>query len=137
MFTNDREAYRQFFFQTWQKHLRGLPLEPVEKQLVAVMIMHPEYHEFLAQAGVTEFEVEENPFMHMGLHMAVQEQIDLDRPAGVRECYQTLVNKVGDVHQSLHMMMTCLGKLLWQAQQDGVQPDENIYLDMIRKLNCD
>lgn len=131
MYTNNRDAYRQAFFNAWQKHLRKLPLEPVEAQLIKMILMHPEYQPFLEkpQAYQTqEFILEENPFVHMSLHLAVHEQIHTDRPNGVMKMYKDLVYKFGNEHDAQHCMMECLAKIIWEAQQTGVMPDETEYL---------
>lgn len=65
MFTNDRNAYRKAFFTVWQKHAKKLPLDPLETQLLNVMLQHPEYHALLENPKTIEnqeFAIEENPF---------------------------------------------------------------------------
>ena len=44
MFTNDRNAYRQTFFIAWQKYQKKLPLEPLEAEIIEIMMQHPEYY---------------------------------------------------------------------------------------------
>ena len=136
MFTDDRNAYRRSFFEAWQKHLKQLPLEPLEAQLVSVMQAHPEYHallnnekQFLTQA----FEPEENPFMHLSLHLAVREQIQLNRPNGITALYQQALEKFPESHEAEHELVDTLGQLLWHAQQNGLPPDEDVYLDTLRE----
>jgi hypothetical protein len=136
MFTDDRNAYRRSFFEAWQKHLNHLPLEPLEAQLVSVMQAHPEYHallenekQFLTQA----FEPEENPFMHLSLHLAVREQIQMNRPNGITALYQEALSKFPHAHEAEHELVDTLGQLLWQAQQNGLPPDEDIYLETLRE----
>lgn len=136
MYTDDRNAYRRSFFEAWQKHLKHLPLEPLEAQLVSVMQAHPEYHallthekEFLTQA----FEPEENPFMHLSLHLAVREQIQMNRPNGITSLYQEALTKFPDPHTAEHELVDTLGQLLWSAQQNGLPPDEDVYLETLRE----
>jgi hypothetical protein len=31
-------------------------------------------------------------------------------------------------------MMECLGETLWEAQRNGVGPDERVYLERLRRL---
>lgn len=131
MYTNNRDAYRQVFFTAWQKHQRKLPLETVEAQLLEVMLLHPEYHALLdkpAMYQAQEFSLEENPFFHMSLHVAVREQLRLDRPAGVRTAYQKLLLKFEHAHEVEHHMMGCLARAMHKAQESGQMPDEQEYL---------
>lgn len=137
MYTDDRNAYRKMFFHVWQKHLKKLLLEPVEAQVLDVILAHPEYHTMLDDPDTfmsQEFELEENPFFHMSLHIAVREQLQLDRPAGIKHVYQTLLQKYPSSGDAEHQMTTVLAQVLHQAQQTGQAPDENDYLTKLKGL---
>ena len=77
-------------------------------------------------------DVTHNPFLHMGLHLAVREQISIDRPPGVRELHGQLQQRYGDVHEAEHAMMEALAETLWEAQRNGRAPDEAHYLRLAR-----
>tara|TARA_R110000868_G_scaffold58151_3_gene179677 strand:+ start:1041 stop:1451 length:411 start_codon:yes stop_codon:yes gene_type:complete len=131
MYTNDRLAYRKIFFEVWEKHKKNLLLEHVEAQVQDVILTHPEYHNLLDNPKTfmtQEFTLEENPFFHMSLHIAVREQIQLDRPAGVKHAYQTLVKKMQSPDMAEHHMTTVLAQMMYQSQQVGENPDEALYL---------
>lgn len=135
MYTNDKDAYRKAYFDAWQKHQKQALLEPIEMQLVNVMLLHPEYHNILNSNAITQsFELGENPFIHMSLHLAIQDQLQTQRPQGVMQIYQDLLAKHEDAHTVQHYMMDCLAQIMWQAQQTGVMPDENAYLQALRSL---
>lgn len=114
-------------------------LSPVENQLAAVIVDHPEYHALLQstdEALSREFTPEggeTNPFLHMGMHLAIQEQVSTDRPLGIQKSYQKLVNRYG-VSEAEHQIMECLGRSLWEAQQNNEIPDEEAYLQCIQRL---
>lgn len=138
MYSNNRDAYRQFFFTVWQKYQKKLPLEAAEAGLINVILQHPEYHSLLERSDAfthQEFEMEENPFIHMSLHMALREQIDMNRPAGIRMIEQELKLKHPDPHQIEHQMMECLCNMMAKAQQTGITPDDASYLELLRKIN--
>lgn len=140
LFGQDRDQLRGFYCQAWQDHCQGKPLQPLQAQIVAVVEQHPEYHslleqpqqalsgEFLPEAGQT------NPFLHMGMHLAIQEQVSTDRPPGIRDLYRQLLERSADTHRLQHRLMECLGEMIWQAQRDGKAPDEARYLECIRSL---
>ncbi len=137
MYTDDRNAYRKMFFHVWQKHLKKLLLEPVEAQVLNVILAHPEYHAMLDDPNTfmsQEFELEENPFFHMSLHIAVREQLQLDRPAGIKHVYQALLQRYPSAGDAEHQMTTVLAQVLHQAQQTGQPPDENTYLIKLKGL---
>lgn len=137
MFTNNRNAYRQTFSNAWQKYLKKLPLETLEMELVEIILLHPEYQSFLentAQIENQEFALEENPFLHMSLHIAIREQIKTNRPAGIKTIYQRLLLQYPNPHDVEHHMIQCLAQLLWQGQQMGEMPKDEVYLEMLKQL---
>jgi len=133
----DRRALRQVYFHAWRKHGAGEPLEGAEQLIVTVALRHPEYHTLLAQPESGEDRDwqpelgESNPFLHMGLHIAIEEQLMIDQPPGIRLHYAQLCRQHGDEHAAQHRMMECLGEMLWRAGRDGVQPDTQVYLDCL------
>ena len=139
-FGQNREQLRQFFIDTWHKYQAQLPLESLEQIVAGVIAQHPEYHVFLEKTGTAlgrdylpELD-ETNPFLHMGMHIALSEQLASNRPAGITELYQRLVAKHHDSHEVEHRMAECLGEALWRAQRDGKEPDEQAYLECLQRL---
>lgn len=140
MFVDKRSDARRMFVEVWQKHENKSPLEPLEGLILDVILAHPEYHELL-QRGLEVLDEEYspdqgkiNPFLHMGMHIAIKEQIQTDRPTGIRELCQALLEKQGDYHEMEHSVMECLGESLWLAQRNNRMPDEQAYLESIRAL---
>ena len=134
-----RSSLRRMYVEAWRKHQHGLPVEPVEDQIVRVIEWHPEYAGVL-EAGDDALEQDytpesgrTNPFLHMGLHLAIREQVATDRPRGIVEVHRTLVQRLGDAHAAEHAMIECLGEALWQAQRSGRAPDEAAYLEALRR----
>ena len=131
---------RQMFFDSWQKYQHKQLLSPLEQQIVEVIIAHPEYHNLLA-AGDSEKEQvyfpemgETNPFLHMGLHLAVRDQLATDRPVGIKALYQQLLLNYSDGLLVEHLLMEHLAECLWQAQRDFTLPNEQHYLNTCKQL---
>ena len=139
MFSQDRNQLRQMFFHTWQKQRNGEPLEPLESLIAAIIEQHPEYHHLLSDKEANldkDFSVEmgqTNPFLHMAMHIAIQEQLGTQRPAGIVQLYQQLCHKAANPHDAEHQMMECLGEMMWHAQRNNQPPDENHYLTCLKK----
>ncbi len=135
-----RDAYRKRFFIAWHKYKTNEIMEPVEQQLTRVILMHPEYQDMLAQSAerlqdeLFTHAGEENPFLHMALHLSIIEQTSIDKPAGIKELYQTLVEQFGTVHDAEHAMMECLASFLWHAQQEGTNPNPDLYWEELQRL---
>lgn len=130
---------RDVFFDAWRKHREDLPLEGIDKAVVDIALRHPEYHavldhpeahvdrDYLPDAGET------NPFLHLGLHVAIHEQLSTDRPAGVLGAYHRLLARLDDAHAVEHRMMECLAEWLWQAQRQAAELPETEYLDCLNR----
>jgi hypothetical protein len=139
--SHSREQLRRSYAEAWAKRVARAPLTPLEALIADVIASHPEYQPLVADPQkAAEFEAAtatataaESPFLHMGLHLAVREQVSTDRPPGVRELQRQLLAAQGDPHQAEHTMMEALEETLWQAQRAGRAPDETQYLNMVRE----
>lgn len=137
MFGNDRESLRQFYYDVWDKQQNGAILSPLEQQIATVMLEHHEYHVYLSPltrhttAILTEDDT--NPFMHMGLHLALRDQVSLDRPAGIQALFNTLLQKTGDKLIAEHKLLPILADVLAAAFTYGRMPDEQVYLECVVK----
>jgi hypothetical protein len=121
----------------WQKHCQQQVLSPLETQIAQVIEDHPEYQELVAGDLMQDFTVEAgvtNPFLHMGLHLGIREQIATRRPAGIEDIYAVLQGRIGDAHAVEHRMIDCLAETLWEAQSHDRAPDGAAYLERLRCL---
>jgi hypothetical protein len=135
-----REQMRRMYLHAWRKFSDKQPLEPLEAQLAAVIAEHPEYLEWI-EAGEAALSAEftpesgrQNPFLHMGLHLAIREQVATDRPKGIADVHRALSMSLGDAHAAEHTMLEALAETLWDAQRSGRAPDEQAYLEKLRTL---
>ena len=140
MFGQDRNQLRRMYLDAWHKQQARQPLTPLEAMIAEVVALHPEYHgllkkgdaaldkDFLPELGQT------NPFLHMGMHMAIREQLSTDRPSGIVALHRILLTRRQDPHRVEHEMMECLGRVLWEAQRAGIAPDDGQYLQCLQAL---
>ncbi len=138
LFGDDRDRMRLVFCESWRKHGEGLPLDPLETLIRDLLLQHPEYQPLMAdpERALTAGDADEpNPFLHLGLHLALREQVQTDRPPGVAAAYRAIVAATGDAHQAEHRMMACLEAVLHEAQRNGRPPDEAAYLAALHALN--
>jgi len=134
-----RDQLRRAYTEAWEKHRARAPLTPAEAMIADVIGLHPEYHAIVEDPDAA-LAVEsgasgdrENPFLHMGLHLAVREQLAIDRPPGVRELHRALIAEYGEAHTAEHLLMQALGETLWEAQRRGAAADEQQYLARARR----
>jgi len=136
MFGTDRNQLRQMYKTAWEKFQQQQTLSPLEVQITEVIKEHPEYHDFVLQLE-KDFLPEmgdTNPFLHMGLHLGLREQIATNRPTGISHIYQQLINIKDSPHDAEHKMIECLAEAMWSAQTNNTQPDEARYLLSLQKL---
>ena len=139
MFNPSRHQARQFLFSTWYKYKHQEALSDMEEIALKVILLHPEYQPILddteryhdkdypPEMGNT------NPFLHMGMHITIKEQLSIDQPAGIRDRFERLLKKNGNEHDTMHQIMECLAEMIWQAQRSQSTPDPSIYFKCLDK----
>jgi hypothetical protein len=139
----DRGETREVFFRAWRAHREGSQLEGMEQLIVQVALRHPEYHALLETPDTTldrDYPPDSgaaNPFLHLGMHIAVEEQLAVDQPKGIRGYYRRLLEKFPDEHAAQHRIMECLSEMLWQSQRHGAPPDAGTYLKCLARVTGD
>lgn len=137
MFNPSRQEVRQFYIETWRKHVQNLPLTGAEIAAVAIILDHPEYHGILTQDEdlySQDYPPElgnTNPFLHLSMHLALQEQLAIDQPVGIRQYYRKLQVKWGSDSAAQHEIIDCLGEMIWQAQRHHTPFDAAIYFNCL------
>ena len=138
MFDPSRDQARQFFSDSWRKHGTKAVLTPLEDIAVNLILMHPEYQPLLddPEAIHKDFSPENgqiNPFLHLSLHLAIEEQLSIDQPPGLKAAFEAAQARHGDRHDALHDVLECLGETIWRAQREGAEPDGLAYVACVRK----
>ena len=136
MFDPSREQAREMFFGAWRKYRAGEPLAGIETVALQVMLAHPEYHALLSAPERTrdkDYMDEANPFLHMSLHLALEEQLSIDQPPGIAVSFEKILVKNQDRHAALHEALECLAETIWRAQRERAAPDAAAYLSCLEK----
>lgn len=138
MFNPSREEVRKFFRDAWAGRCAGQVLEGNALIAAGIVAQHPEYHSLLeaseAHADLAAtMQGQTPPYLHLSLHLAVEEQLRIDQPPGIRACYLDLLARLGSEHDSQHAILECLGEVLWEAQRQGGMPDSAAYLARLRR----
>jgi len=137
VFDPTREQARETFFRAWRTYREGRPLAGMDALALEVMLQHPEYHGALEHPERTrdkDYVDESNPFLHMSLHMALEEQLSIDQPPGIRGAWDALLRRhAGERHEALHEALECLAETMWRAQRDAMPPDAALYLSCLER----
>ena len=109
--------------------------------LATKSLAHPEYQTYLEHIedyldkNWTPEQGETNPFLHLSLHLSIQEQVGIDQPFGIRAIHQKLVGMHNDNWvKAEDEMMDALVETIWQAQRHNQGLDVNAYMTRLRKL---
>jgi len=136
MFDPTREQVRGLFFETWRKYRSGVPLAGIESAALDVVLLHPEYHALLGNPDRyrdRDYADEPNPFLHLSLHLALEEQLGIDQPSGIAQRFGALLARAADRHDAAHEAIECLAETVWRAQRAGAPPDAAAYLGCLEQ----
>ena len=136
MFDPSREQVRETFFAAWRKYRAGEPLVGIESLALDAVLLHPEYHDVLslpARFRDKDYTDESNPFLHMSLHVALEEQLSIDQPPGIARLFNELLSRRKERHGALHEAIECLAETVWRAQRDRAPPDARAYLECLAR----
>lgn len=139
LFNPTRDEARNFLFESWRKHRARELLTPLEGLAAQLIARHPEYFAVLEnpeqhqEKDYLPEQGESNPFLHLMMHLTIEEQISIDQPAGIRAQFVRLAHKLASEHDAQHRMMECLGEMIWQAQRNRTQPDAAIYFACLER----
>lgn len=139
LFNPSRDEARNFLFETWRKRQARELLTPLEDLTAQLIEKHPEYHAILAspeqhlERDYLQEQVTANPFLHLMMHLTIEEQISIDQPPGIRAHFARLTHQYESEHDAQHRMMECLSEMIWQAQRQRTQPDALIYFACLER----
>ena len=139
MFQPSQDDVRRFFCTAWRRQRSGEPLAPMDVLALRWIDEHPEYHADLADetaALAAVYSVEDgrtNPFLHLAMHLSIAEQCSIDQPTGIRQAVQLLAARHQSLHEAHHVVMECLGEMIWTSQRSGLPPDGQAYLQAVRR----
>jgi len=136
VFSQDRSKQREFLAKSWQKHISAQILEPLELQLALIVQKHPEYQALINDINLEYFpeQGKTNPFLHINLHLALQDQLALDQPIGINDIYKKLIVIHSDTHEVEHMMMECIAEMIFNSQKNNATLDQDNYLINLKNL---
>lgn len=139
MFNPSQADVRRFFCAANAKHQAGQPMEAIETLASLWIDEHPEYREDLSDVDAAiarNYDLtpeKTNPFLHLSMHLSISEQCSIDQPRGIRQAVELLAKRLGSLHDAHHVVMECLGTMLWESQRSGRPPDGNAYVAAVQR----
>lgn len=139
MFNPSQQDVRKFFCAVYQKQKNKEILSPLEAIAADWVEKHPEYENDLKDIEIAinaDYSIDAgntNPFLHLSMHLTIAEQVKIDQPRGVKEAYEILSRKLNSTHEAHHVIMECLGEMIWNSQRQGLPPDGQAYIESLNK----
>ncbi|AGF47072.1 conserved hypothetical protein of the DUF1841 family [Candidatus Kinetoplastibacterium desouzaii TCC079E] len=136
MFNPSLEQVRLFFIESWEKFNNSSIISPLENLAVKTIIKHPEYHEILKNKESANINYKfknfnHNPFLHLSMHLAVAEQINIDQPYGIKLVYIKLASRTNE-HQAIHEIIECLETVLYESQITKTEINNSKYMELLK-----
>ncbi len=139
MFNPTQHDVRRFFCETYRKSLAREILTPLESIASDWIIEHPEYETDLSDVNAAleaEYPVDQgktNPFLHLSMHLSIAEQVAINQPGGIAPAFTQLSQRLQSVHEAHHIMMDCLGAMIWESQRNGTPFDGAAYVTAVQQ----
>lgn len=141
MYDVNTQDVRLFFAYVWKHRFMPMQLDALQQKALRILEVHQEYAHYLERIEQyldktwTPEDGQENPFLHLSLHLSIQEQVAINQPFGIREIHQRLCAKYQDDWvRAEHDMMEALAETVWEAQRFGRGLDVNAYITRLRRL---
>ncbi|MDD5031182.1 MAG: DUF1841 family protein [Rhodoferax sp.] len=139
MFNPSQADVRRFFCAVHAKTNTGQPMQAIETLASLWIAEHPEFHAELTEvdgALATMTETQEgktSAFLHLSMHLSISEQCSIDQPRGIRQATELLTHRLDSLHDAHHVVMECLGQMIWDSQRSGQPPDGNAYVACVQR----
>ncbi len=132
------EENRQHLYALWGRAKEGNfdDLTDEEERFARIMLDHRDafYNQFeyadLAYDQESDPNTEFDPFLHVGIHAAVEAQLELRDPVEVFQFYNAMRNKKYTHHDAVHF----IGQILIYLIFDVIEDEQPFDLETYRKL---
>jgi hypothetical protein len=136
-----RSANREHLHSLWEK-AKNNDLEDLtdeDKRLAEVMLMHEDefFNEFEFADVLHEREFDPdtdvNPFLHITIHTAVENQLAAKDPIEVFQFYNAMRKKKCSHHDTIHLIGAILVPLMFDTMKHQKPFDNDRYVSMLKK----
>jgi hypothetical protein len=142
MYQPSQADVRRFFCSVYTKTNNSVSLEAIETIASLWIDEHPEYHSDLKDIDAAEININQviatddgktNPFLHLSMHLSISEQCSIDQPRGIRQAVELLTARLDSLHDAHHVVMECLGQMIWDSQQNKQAPNGQAYVEAVQR----
>ena len=136
-----RVMQRERMHELWEKAKAGdvEELDEEERRLAKIMLEHEdEFFNVFEFADVTadheyDPDTESNPFLHISIHLAIENQLESKDPIEALQFYNAMRQKKYPHHDTLHLMAMIFIPFMFHTMQDNVPFDLDLYKKLLKK----
>lgn len=136
-----RVMQRERMHELWEKAKAGdvEELDEEEMRLAKIMLEHEdEFFNVFEFADVTadheyDPDTESNPFLHISIHLAIENQLESKDPIEALQFYNAMRQKKYPHHDTLHLMAMIFIPFMFHTMQDNVPFDLDLYKKLLKK----
>ncbi len=127
------------YLDTWERMKKGETLSGAAGMIAEAMRAHPEFDVWWPQ-GEAAFHPQEidgyivNPLVHIGLHVAIEKQMDHEEPEELVEAFRALCERGLNPHEAVHRLAGLWGNLYFKSVRRGGPLEEGTYLEELRAI---
>jgi len=130
---------RAYMGEVWRKMNENADLTGEEELLAAQLAGHPEYGEIWENKEMGDHffdptKQEENPFLHISLHVMLERQIQSNNPPCVSKTIERLTALGEDPHDVQHAILRILVQEIWEVMIRRRSFDVKRYCEQIEAL---
>lgn len=114
--------------------------DPESRQLARILLDHEDEYgnqfEIADFLGDHEFnpDTEENPFLHITIHQAVESQLDSKDPIEAYQFYNSMRNKKLSHHEAVHLIGILLSHFIFITMKELREFDSDRYRGILKRL---
>jgi len=141
LFSNLKRLSHNHFHEIWQhaksRKFDGLPSE--DQMLARIMLQHEDeyYNQFEFSDLLFDHEYDPdadiNPFLHILLHLIIENQLEAKIPREVHDFYQTMKKKKLSHHECIHVLCNILLPFIFYVLKEKKPFDYNMYRSLLKK----
>jgi len=124
---------------TWEMAMAGAELEGEDATMAEVLKQHPEYFDLWEQVdtlppGEEVLRDGVNPFVHVGIHQTVENQIANHNPPQTAETLEALMRAGYTRHEAVHAIGAIVSDEIFAILKDNRPFNETSYAKALRAL---
>ena len=122
--------------EVWRKVKEKKDLSKEDEKLAKILLEHKEYHKIWESTSLkVEGKDGENPYLHVYLHLAIENQIAEGNPRQLTRYISRKVSQGEDRHTVIHEVISVFSEYLFDALRYRKPFDRLSYIQKLSQMN--